>query len=76
MEEARRSLDRGLKIKPEHPSLRYHSAMIDVAAGNHSAAMATLRSLLNDTNTNFPEREEAVKLLEQLAQPDAHGASH
>jgi predicted Zn-dependent protease len=62
---AQRIMDKVLKLQPKDPTLRYHSAMIDAAAGDISSAEVKLTSLIED-GEKFPEKEEAVQLLSEL----------
>jgi hypothetical protein len=45
--------------------MRYHSAMIDVAAGRTEAAKRTLTGLVQDAD-DFPQKREATQLLAEL----------
>jgi putative PEP-CTERM system TPR-repeat lipoprotein len=62
---AQRIMDKVLKLQPKDPTLRYHSAMIDAAAGDISSAEVKLTSLIED-GEKFPEKEEAKQLLSEL----------
>jgi putative PEP-CTERM system TPR-repeat lipoprotein len=64
---ARRSIGRALKASPDHPSMLYHSAMIDVALEDTPGARATLEELLSRDAT-FPEAADAEALLASLSQ--------
>jgi putative PEP-CTERM system TPR-repeat lipoprotein len=63
--QAQRIMDRVLKLEPKNPTMRYHSAMIDTAAGDNSTAQMKLVALL-DEGIDFPEKREAEKLLKKL----------
>ena len=62
---AKRYTERALAKKPKDPSFRYHSAMIDTAAGDKTSAIETLQSLLAE-GSNFSEKTEAQELLAKL----------
>jgi tetratricopeptide (TPR) repeat protein len=62
---AKRYTERALAKKPKDPSFRYHSAMIDTAAGDKASAIETLQSLLAE-DSNFSEKSEAQELLAKL----------
>ena len=62
---AKRNIEKALAIKPKNPSFLYHSAMIDVAAGDKALAIKTLQALLVEGN-DFAEKAEAQKLLSEL----------
>ncbi len=64
---ARRSIGRALKASPDHPSMLYHSAMIDVALEDTPGARATLEELLSRSET-FPEAADAQAPLISLGQ--------
>ena len=64
---ARRSIGRALKASPNHPSMLYHSAMIDAALNDTAGAQATLQKLLA-TEKDFPEAPEARALLTRLSE--------
>ena len=63
---AHRSIERALVGSPGSPSLLYHRAMIEAAAGEKAAAITQLQSLLADGATDFPERADAAALLAEL----------
>jgi putative PEP-CTERM system TPR-repeat lipoprotein len=63
--QAQRIMDRVLKLSPENLTMKYHSAMIDAAAGDESTAQIKLTALL-DEGKEFPEKKEAEQLLEKL----------
>jgi putative PEP-CTERM system TPR-repeat lipoprotein len=64
-EMAMRSIERALDKAPGQPSLMFHRAQIEQAAGQPDKALATLTTLLA-TKTEFPERDEARALLDSL----------
>ena len=64
-EKAQRIIARALAKAPGDLTLRYHSAMIDASAGDKASALNTLKSILEE-GRNFPDKEEAIKLLRQL----------
>jgi Tfp pilus assembly protein PilF len=63
--EAQRIMDRVLKLAPQNLTMRYHSAMIDAAAGDISTAEMKLMKL-KEEDKKFPEKKEAMKLLQEL----------
>jgi putative PEP-CTERM system TPR-repeat lipoprotein len=63
--QAQRVMDKVLKLAPQDLTMRYHSAMIDAAAGDISTAELKLTELL-DSGGEFPEKGEAKKLLAEL----------
>ncbi|HDZ62412.1 MAG TPA: PEP-CTERM system TPR-repeat protein PrsT [Nitrospirae bacterium] len=64
-EKAQRTIARALVKAPGNLAMRYHSAMIDASAGDKISAIKTLKALLEE-GKEFPEKEEAIKLLAQL----------
>lgn len=64
-QKAQISIARALVKAPDNPAMRYHSAMIDASAGDRTSAIKTLKALLEE-GKEFPEKEEAIKLLAQL----------
>jgi tetratricopeptide (TPR) repeat protein len=62
---AKRTISRAIDKAPENLTIRYHSAMIDAAAGDRSSALNTLNSLLEE-GKNFPQKDEAIEFLAQL----------
>lgn len=62
---AQRTIERALKKLPDNPSIKYHSAMINAAAGDKTKAKKYLTELLSG-KAIFPEREEAEALLKTL----------
>jgi Flp pilus assembly protein TadD len=62
---AQRVMDKVLKLHPKDPTMRYHSAMIDAAAGDTSTAEVKLISLL-EGGEEFPEKGEAKQLLSEI----------
>ena len=65
IQKAQRTTARALAIVPGDLTLRYHSAMIDAAAGDKVSALNTLKSILEE-GKYFPEKEKAIQLLRQL----------
>jgi putative PEP-CTERM system TPR-repeat lipoprotein len=65
IEEAQRIMNQLLLRAPKDNDIRYHSAMIDMAAGRKSRAEKTLTALLSDAS-DFPQRQEAEKLLNKI----------
>ena len=65
---AQRTIARALVKAPSNLTMRYHSAMIDASAGDMGLAIKTLKVMLED-GMEFPEKEEAIKLLAQLKGP-------
>lgn len=62
---AERSIERALSKAPNNPSVRYHSAMIAEGSGDINEATRILSGLLRD-ETQFPERDEAERMLRRL----------
>ena len=54
-----------MKKNSTNPSIKYHSAMINAAAGDKAKAKKELIELLSEKD-DFPERKEAEQLLKQL----------
>jgi putative PEP-CTERM system TPR-repeat lipoprotein len=65
VEHAKRTIERVYQKEPNAPTVRYHRAMIDAAAGEKAAAIRALQALLNDGG-NFSEKAEAQQLLAEL----------
>jgi tetratricopeptide (TPR) repeat protein len=65
VERARRSIERVYQKRPNEPTVRYHRAMIDAAAGDKSAAIEALQTLLGE-GSEFAEKAEAQQLLAEL----------
>ena len=65
VERARRTIARVYQKEPNAPTVRYHRAMIDAAAGDTSAAIEALQALL-DEGGEFAEKAEAQRLLAEL----------
>ncbi len=63
--EAQRVMDKVIKLAPENLSMKYHSAKVDIAAGDRSTAEVKLVEIMGE-GKEFSEKEEAKKLLEQL----------
>ena len=59
------AINRALEQDPDNPSVRYHSALINVKAGKPAAAIEVLESLLS-SGASFPDRAEAEALLQQI----------
>ncbi|HDZ62140.1 MAG TPA: PEP-CTERM system TPR-repeat protein PrsT, partial [Nitrospirae bacterium] len=64
-DKAQRTIAWALVNAPSNLTMRYHSAMIDASAGEKISAIKTLKALLEE-GKEFPEKEEAIKLLAQL----------
>ena len=62
---AQRTIERALEKLPNNPSIKYHSAMINAAAGDKAKAKKYLKELLAGKG-EFPERQEAEALLKTL----------
>lgn len=62
---AQRTIERAMKKNSTNPSIKYHSAMINAAAGDKAKAKKELIELLSEKD-DFPERKEAEQLLKQL----------
>lgn len=62
---AQRTIERALEKLPNNPSIKYHSAMINAAAGDKEKAKKYLTELLSGQD-KFPERQEAEALLKIL----------
>ena len=62
---AQRSSRKSLEINAASSLFLYHSALIDVAAGDTQKAQDSLQSLL-DRGVNFSGKDEAVTLLRKL----------
>ena len=62
---ALRKSERAMAYSPKDPSIRYHNAMIQEAAGYETKAITTLMDLLKE-NHDFPERADANRLLKRL----------
>jgi Flp pilus assembly protein TadD len=69
VEKAQRVMRRLLLKVPRDPTARYHSAMIDVAAGNSNKAKRTISELLQE-GSEFPEKAEAEQLLAKIQAED------
>ena len=63
--EARRTIDRALKLSPDSPELKYHELKIRASEGDRAGAAQSLAALL-DQHESFYEREKAVALLGEL----------
>lgn len=63
---ARYTIRQALLDAPDEPSMRYHSALIDAALNDKAAALDTLTDLTAENAESFPERAEALKLLQSL----------
>ena len=63
---ARYTVRQALLDAPDEPSIRYHSAMIEAALGDKATALATLADLTEEGAASFPERAEALELLQSL----------
>ena len=62
---AQRTIERALEKASKNPSLKYHSAMINAAAGDKAKAKKSLEVLLSGKE-DFPERKDAEMLLKEL----------
>lgn len=62
---AQRTIDRALEKSPDNPSIKYHHAMINAAAGEKAKAKKYLTELLSGKE-EFPERKDAEALLKTL----------
>jgi Tfp pilus assembly protein PilF len=62
---AQRTIERALEKLPNNPSIKYHSAMINAAAGDKTKAKKYLTEILSGKD-KFPERQEAESLLKTL----------
>ena len=65
IQKAQRTIARALVNAPGNLTMRYHSAMIDSSVGDKASAIKTLKAIL-EKGTDFPEKEQAIKLLAQL----------
>ena len=63
---ARYTIRQALLDAPDEPSMRYHSALIDAALNDKAAALDTLTDLTAENAESFPERAEALELLQSL----------
>lgn len=59
--QAKRSVQRALKLTPNNPSMKYHQAMILAALDEKSTALSILDELY-ETGADFPSMEEAKRL--------------
>lgn len=64
-ERAQRTIERALDKNDTNASIKYHSAMINVAIGDKQKAKGVLESILTG-DAVFPERKEAEALLKTL----------
>ncbi|MBK1617401.1 hypothetical protein CKO42_02805 [Lamprobacter modestohalophilus] len=64
LDEARRLIDSAVQTNPNNPSMRYHKALILEAQGELAEARALVEKILADP-APFPEREDAVRWLQQ-----------
>lgn len=65
LEKSQRTIARALAKNNANPTIKYHSAMINVVAGNKTEAKRTLVSLLSG-KSEFPDRENAEELFKTL----------
>tara|TARA_R110002110_G_scaffold91264_2_gene237414 strand:- start:23028 stop:25772 length:2745 start_codon:yes stop_codon:yes gene_type:complete len=65
LDKAQRAIERSLRSEGNNPASLYHSALINVAAGETDAAQTTLTRLLA-RHDNFPQKDEAQALLQDL----------
>ncbi len=63
--QAQRVMDKVIKLAPENLSMKFHSAKVDIAAGDRSTAEVKLTEIMG-AGKEFSEKEEAKRLLEQL----------
>ena len=68
-QKAQRTIARALVKAPGNLTMRYHSAMIDAASGDKGLAIKTLKGLF-EKGLDFPEKEEARQLLDELLAGD------
>lgn len=59
--QAKRSVQRALKLTPNNPSMKYHKAMI-LAALDEKATALTILDDLDDSGADFPEMDDAKQL--------------
>lgn len=62
---AQRSIEKALALSPGHPSMLYHAALIAVELGDKAGARPLLKQALDGAQA-FPERTEAMQLLESI----------
>jgi Tfp pilus assembly protein PilF len=65
--EAKKYLARAVDRAPQHPVLQYHLGFCAAKLGDKAAAREALEKALA-TQNDFPEREEAQKLLKSLSE--------
>ena len=63
---AQDTIARALAARPGDISMRYHEAMIAAARGDNTQAIAALEELVTKDVAEFPERAEALALLQKL----------
>ena len=57
-------------LAPENAAIRYHKAMIVAEQGKTAQAISSLEELLAEDPDDFPEKEQAMQLLQALKAPD------
>jgi Flp pilus assembly protein TadD len=60
-----KSFEQAVQLSPEHPTLRYHLGLAYLEMGEKEKAREALKTSLA-LSTNFPESEDARKLLNKL----------
>lgn len=65
-DQAKRSVQRALKLTPDNPSMLYHKAMILAALDQKSSALDILDDLFK-SGIEFPEQEDATRLRTSLS---------
>lgn len=63
---AEKMIAKALESNPDNPAFLYHKAVILRDAGKHDEAMQAVKSLLK-RYSDFPEKEDAKRLLEELS---------
>ena len=62
---ARRVINQALKLAPENPLIKFHSAQIANAEGNKEEAVKILKEIVS-SDFNFSEKKQAQELLNAL----------
>jgi len=65
IEKASETIGKAIALQPNNPSIRYHHSKILAAAGEKNNAKEKLQTLMSE-ETDFPERSDAIELLEKL----------
>ena len=65
IDQALLTIRKAMKLQPANPTFQYHLAIIMSKSGDSEGAISELSNLLKQDKT-FPEKAEAVQLLEQL----------